>query len=285
MMSLIPLEHVNIWNDFCADMGLSGDMVVSSVMCPVPIPAYPVPRQRPGAKASMLWHPFLWLPPHMTVRRDEDEAEDRDLWALRIALEAEETGLYDKNSGTWFDVCSTMGIDLDTPDGLARAQAWLDGAPDPSFDDVDLTDLTRDPQEPFWASDVAAANLQLWLEVVWSESASAQAETLAGLLDEAGEPMAAEEVQDYLGAMAGISASWFRRVPPIGSSRLPGRPSKVFEAMEERLKTPGLSLKELNGEIAPALRDAFCVIRDSFRPAVDRLAEDDDQQRALLASS
>lgn len=284
VMSLIPVEHVLIWNDFCADAGLTGDQVVSSVMCPLPIPVYPVPKHRPKAKASMLWHPFLWLPPHMTVRRDEDEAGDHDLYALRIALEIEETGLYDRDSGTWLDVCSTVGIDLDDPDDMARARAWLDGAADPTFDDIDLTDWTRDPQDPFWASDVAAANLQWWLEVVWSESAGAQAEILTGLLGGTEGPMTAEEARNYLLALAGISSTWFRRVPPIGSSRLPGRPSTVFGAMEERLKTPNLSMRELTREIAPALRDAFFVIRDTFRPAVDKMAEDDEQGKLLAFS-
>lgn len=283
VMSLIPIEHVLIWDGFCGDTGLTGGQVISSIMCPVPVPVYPMPKSRPTAKASMLWHPLLWLPPHMAVRRDEDEAGDHDLYILRLALEIEETGLYDRESGTWLDVCSAVGIDLDDPDTLASANAWLGGSADPIFDDIDLTELTRDPQDPFWASDVAAANLQLWLEVVWSESASAQLETLTGLLDGSNGPLGADEAQNYLLAMAGISSTWFRRVPPIGSSRLPGRPSMVFGAMEERLKTSNLSVRELTNEIAPALRDAFLVIRDTFRPSVAKMADDEQQQQQLLA--
>lgn len=288
VLSLIPVEHVLLWGNFCDDMGLDGDQVVSSIMCPLPVPVPPTPRRRPKAKADMLWHPFVWLPPHMTTRRDEDEAEDHDLYVLRVALEIEATGLYDRRTGTWLDVCSTVGVDLDQPDDLARAQAWLDGEPDPSLDDIDLTDWTRDPQTPNWANDVAAFNFQLWLEAVWSESASAQAETLSELLGSSGQEP--EEVQEYVRSIAGISATWFRRVPALGSSRLPGRPADAFSAIEYRLRALNLSERELRGEIVPALMDAFKVIAGIFRPAVDEMLagaeeeeEEDEEEGKLLA--
>lgn|GEM_PF-5880815 len=279
--SLVPIEHARIWCEFSVDTGI--DRLVSSIMCPVPIPEYPLPRRRPGAKANMLWHPFLWLPAHIAERRNEAEVADDDLYALRVALEVDATGLYDRHSGTWLDVCSTVGVDLDDPNGIARAQAWLDGAPDPAFDDIDLTDWTHNPQDPFWASDVAAANLKLWSEVVWYEGANFQAETVAQLASDTTIP--AEELQGFLAALAGVSAAWFERVPPIGSSRLPGRPSLVLEAIEERLKGAVLPESELRSEIIPALSDAFLVIKDAFHDALDKLTEDDDEAKQLLAEA
>jgi hypothetical protein len=281
-MSLVPDEHLDIWGRFCDDTGLSGEEVVSSVTCPVPVPRYPLRRCRPGARAEALWHPFLWLPAHIAFPRDDDEAGDDDLFALRVAMEAEATGLYDQGTGTWLDVCAAVGVDLDRPDGQARAWAWLDGAPDPSFDDIDLTDWTMAPEGPYWASDVAAAVLQSRLEAVWSESADAQLEVLAGLLDDG---MADEDLLALVRAVAGTSATWFRRVPALGPPRLPGRPSDAFEALEARLEAPGLSARDLRYEVVPALADVLSVVKETYRPAVEALLEDAEGEGATTGGS
>jgi hypothetical protein len=269
VMSFVPVEHVALWGDFMDDAGIPPEGAVSSIMCPVPIPRYPLARPRPGAKAETLWHPFLWLPPHVATRRNEAEAADDDLYALRVALEAETFSLWDQGAGAWVDVLSTAGVDIDQPDGLARARAWLGGEEGPELDDIDMTGQYWHEEAPWWASEVAVKVLPTALRIVWSESAGAQIDTLIGILDDPELSGTDEEARSNVCAVAGISTAWFRRVPAIGSSRLPGRPSDAFRALEERLSKPSVPANELRYEIVPALIDVLSVVRDIFSPWVE----------------
>lgn len=280
VLSLDPLKHVDLWSSFCDDMGLEDKNVLSSIMCPLPVPEMPMERVRAGARADMLWHPFLWLPPHISSRRSEREVADQDLYALRVAIEVDGTGFYDRGTGTWLDVCSTVGVNLGEPGGLERAQAWLDGAPDTDLDGIDLTDCSSDPSNPMWASDKAGAMFDLLLEVEWSKSAAAQVDKLHELLSGAD----LQDAKDAAWTVADLSAAWFKRVPAIGSSRLPGRPSDVFEALKERLEKPGTTRDELYGELVPALVDALIVVRDTYRSSVEILiaSEEEDEDDAVV---
>ena len=69
--------------------------------------------------------------------------------------------------------------------------------------------------------------------------------------------------------VADLSVSWFKRVPAIGSSRLPGRPSDAFEAIFKRLRRTDVSTGELYSELLPALIDALVVVRDTYRSSVE----------------
>ena len=284
VMSFVPVEHVALWGDFMDDAGIPPEGAVSSIMCPVPIPRYPLARPRPGAKAETLWHPFLWLPPHVATRRNEAEAADDDLYALRVALEAETFSLWDQGAGAWLDVLSTAGVDIDQPDGLARAKAWLDGGEGPDLDGIDMTGQYWYEEAPWWASEVAAKVLPTALRIVWSESAGAQIDTLIGILDDPELSGTDEEARSNVCAVAGISTAWFRRVPAIGSSRLPGRPSDAFRALEERLSKPSVPANELRYEIVPALIDVLSVVRDTFTPWVEELLSSVEAQEAQTST-
>lgn len=135
-------------------------------------------RRWPGLRPEAMWHPLLWLPERMIApRRLHDEASGREWpestaeYVIRIALELSESGpsvidgttyvrtfdyatgrivrpaevgdkelvdLYDPITGTWLDVLSTVGLDVDSAIDLARVEAWLNGEPDELLDAIDL---------------------------------------------------------------------------------------------------------------------------------------------------
>jgi hypothetical protein len=284
VLSLIPVEHVAIWGDFQDDSGVPPESLVSSIMCPVPVPAYQAdgglpPTTRSATRAEMLWHPFLWLPAHIAARRNEDE-EDNDLWALRVALEAQVIGLWDMEDGAWLDVCSTVGVDLDDPDGLARAKEWLDGSADPALDSIDLTDWTMDRKDPLWATYIAKEMFGGLLQVAWSEGASSQLSVIEWALGDAEGGTDGQEpypdIKYVAQSVAGVSAEWLHRCPTMKTSRIPGKPSDALRALEGRLRMDDLPERELRDELVPALVDVLAAVRDEYRPAVDELLADDD---------
>lgn len=291
VLSLIPVEHVAIWGDFQDDSGIPPGSLVSSIMCPIPVPAYQAdgglpPKTRSATRAEMLWHPFLWLPEHIAARRNEDEV-DNDLWALRVALEVQVIGLWDIEDGAWLDVCSTVGIDLDDADDLARAKEWLDGSADPALDSIDLTDWTMDRKDPSWATYIAKEMFGGLLQVAWSEGASSQLSVIDWALGDAeGEntqgpysdigPDGRPDIRYVAQSVAGVSAEWLQRCPTMKTSRVPGKPSDALRALEDRLRMEDLPERELRDELVPALVDVLAAVRDEYRPAVDELLADDE---------
>jgi hypothetical protein len=149
-------------------------------------------RRWPGLRPAALWHPLLWLPARLRTPATVSDAttglsrsETYDEWAVRVALEMTEAGpvhiggkhwvllhdpaaerhvraavpqddqlvpLYDQSDGTWLDVLSTVGLDVDDDDDLARVGRWLAGDDDEALDAVDLdTFLQAADRDPDWA--------------------------------------------------------------------------------------------------------------------------------------
>lgn len=172
------------------------DQVVTPLVS-VPIPLYlalpgPEPaagqydrrRSFPDVPAAVMWHPLLWLPPRLAGRyrfSDHDGGifvESDEEWAVRVALEVSESGLYDTDSGTWLDVLSLVGLDASDDVDLARIEAWQAGAPDPALDGIDLTEIT-DSENRHWALEQAAQLVDPLREAAWACCADDLAEMAA----------------------------------------------------------------------------------------------------------
>ena len=173
------------------------DQVVTPLVA-VPIPLYlalggpePAPgeydrrRAFPQVAAAVLWHPLFWLPPRLAGRYRFATpegglfVESDEEWAVRIAIEVSQSGLYDDETGTWLDVMSTVGLDVSDPVDVARIEAWQAGAPDAVLDGIDLSVYTE-IEERHWALETAAQLVEPLREAAWA----CCADDLAGLAHE-----------------------------------------------------------------------------------------------------
>lgn len=133
---------------------LPADRVVSSPMCAVPLPLAQrddlglLKRWPNTMNPELLWLPLFWLPELVLTRYlidngvpGEERIETDDEWALRVASELSASRLYDPETGSWLDVLSAYGIDIEAPDTVLRLGAWLEGEADPVLDTIDLSPM------------------------------------------------------------------------------------------------------------------------------------------------
>lgn len=169
-----PFDAAVRLQQFHEATGIDLAYLVTSPLCGVPVPMYPAQlpdgrRRWPGLRPEVMWHPMMWLPQSIRSRRmvavgtDSPTIEDDDLWIARMMVQLATAAhydpdtdlwipLYDEQSGGWVDVLALHGIDVESADMQARIAAWLDGAPDPDLDAIDLTDcFATDEQPPDWA--------------------------------------------------------------------------------------------------------------------------------------
>lgn len=223
-----------MWSEAtCLDRG---DQVETTLVS-MPIPLYlalageqPRPGQYdrrrafPHVNAGILWHPLFWLPPRLACRyrfATPDGGvfiESDEEWAVRIALEVSQSGLYDEESGTWLDVLSMVGLDAMDPVDIARVEAWQAGAPDPLLDGIDLTAMT-DIEERHWALELAAQLVEPLREASWALCADDLAEMAAetALSARSGQLDAAGAAQAAL-TMLSLAAATLSDVPIAGGT-------------------------------------------------------------------
>lgn len=160
------------------DTGIDPAWVRPNPLCCVPLPTYPDKwppgrRRWPRVRASMMWHPLLWLPDRLAARYtlvDDDGActtEPDDIWCLRVCLELQAAGLYDADTGTWLDVLSLAGLDSHDPDTTRRVDNWLTGGSDPALDRLDLTEHIDRPDDLDWALHAAIDELPAMRVLSW----------------------------------------------------------------------------------------------------------------------
>lgn len=185
---LIPHNATNLavrTTEFTQQTGLEVSDCIMTTAVPLPLPFYrddyaSTPRRIDAMKTSFMWHPLAWLPTDVagryTMTDDEGNSimEPDDVWQVRIALIMNEAGLYDVETGTWFDILSAFGIDIDDPDDYARVDAWRNGEPDTELDAIepDLASMIQsidDDQD--WAIKAAAEIVDLAFAVSWGELA------------------------------------------------------------------------------------------------------------------
>lgn len=144
-------SYVDRYERFLDATGLTPADVVASPVVRIPIPqgvkdSHGHPLRWDGVKLDVLWHPFFWLPASVALRAhvlDEsgvERVETSEEYLIRVIVQCVSAGLLDVDSGTWLDVPSSYGIDVDAPDVRARLDQWERGASDPLFDQIDLTE-------------------------------------------------------------------------------------------------------------------------------------------------
>lgn len=150
-----PVETGRVYDRYVHATGIGQESLVSSTLVSVPVPSYPSQgfgdlARWPGTRAQMMWHPLMWLPRTVHTRRVIDETpEEDDVYVVRIALELEDTQMYDKDAGTWRDILALAGLDSGNPYDAERIRAWLVGGSDTLLDGLqDKVDQLFDLRPP-----------------------------------------------------------------------------------------------------------------------------------------
>ena len=204
---------------FCDSTGINPAQVISSLTVAVPLPVAPPVwdsgrRRWVGTEPTAMWHPFLWLPPRLLGRYELEGPDDTtaiesdEAWAVRVAFECTAAGVYDEESGQWLDVLSTVGLDIDDPQVVDRVRAWLDGADDAILDQLDLSEIFDDVEDPHWAVDVVATGLEPLLVI----ARAVTADSLLEILDDKTMPVSAvvQYASDAFDGDGQIDTGWWR---------------------------------------------------------------------------
>lgn len=181
-----PVEYIRRFDDFIEASGLPAESLLATPLIGTPLP---VAKRTPSggigrwvtADPAFMWHPLMWLPQHLALRyryrliddqhggtSDDTDIESDSIWAIRVALELVNSGLYNPDDGTWVDVLALHGLDVENPVDQARVELWLKGSPDEVLDSIDLTDLVRLPGDPEWALRAAADLAEVLVPAEWS---------------------------------------------------------------------------------------------------------------------
>ena len=151
------IDYVVDFAQFSQDTGFEGSELVSSPVLSTPLP--PVGTTARRWPAEMLWHPLAWLPERLAEPMTfEGQLEPIDGWLMRVGFEMQETGCYDPETGTWFDILDYLGIDAEAD--RERLLSWKSGDPDEVLDDFDLDDLIFQIDDPEWSLDAAITMLE-----------------------------------------------------------------------------------------------------------------------------
>lgn len=156
-----PIEHSLVYTRYQHHTGVPHEDMRTSTLVAVPIPVPPVEgftesRRWPGARAEMMWHPLMWLPDWVTARYEVDgRLETIDEFAVRVALQLTECGLYDPVTGTWADVLAEAGLDVDDPSDVERVRLWLAGGEDALLESLGETVSDLMDGTPVASPDVA----------------------------------------------------------------------------------------------------------------------------------
>lgn len=245
-----PIQSILDYQSSITAIGIPAEHMVASRMAAIAVPENSgrppdrSGRRYPGTRPEAMWFPLLWLPQRLATRSRfqivdgevfaidrsltgpnilskpaagfEVYTETQDLWVVRVALEMEESGVYDTETGTWFDVLAHVGIDIDNHVDVDRVRRWLSGDVD---NDLDLLDtglemdrIITDPDDPTWALSSALAIHQTMLDRVWALGADA----LLGMTDDltvsimAGEVSDAKQAKHILSMVCTMASSWMQ---------------------------------------------------------------------------
>lgn len=191
-----PLAFVTRFDEFIDASGLPPERVLATPLISTPLPVASASENGTvahweEARASFMWHPLMWLPPHLALRYryrviddaeggtdDDTETEPDDIWVIRVALELAYSGLYNPDDGTWLDILAFNGLDIENPVDLARVEAWLDGTPDETLDRIDLTNIVVNDDNPEWALQSAKDLSDTLVPAQWALTAATIIDTV-----------------------------------------------------------------------------------------------------------
>ena len=252
--------------DFVDYTGLRDDQVFSAPVVATPIPRYAeqvAGRRWAGVAPEALWHPLFWLPERVWRRRViEDLVEPEQVWAVRVCLEVQAAELYDPDLG-WFDVLAETGIRTGDSDDMVRVLAWLNGAGEPTLDDIDLEDRLLD-DDGDWAADTASGMTGAFQGRAWAVIA----DELLGYLEE--QPSSTAEAAEQLRTVAQLATSTFGLVDVPGVAE----PYAFWAAVEDAAGELARGAGPWPGIVEDA-RIWLDEVRDHYWPnleIVDRLA-------------
>lgn len=225
-----PIAFIRQSEEFFQASGLAPERVLASPLLVTPLPVARknasggVERWGSDVDPGFLWHPLMWLPPHLALRyryrviddehggtAEDSEVESDAVWSIRVALELVHSGLYNPDDGTWLDVLAYHGLEADNPVDQARVEQWLAGGDDPVLDAIDLTPMVRNDADPEWALRAAAQLVEVLVPAQWSLSASGIiAATTAQAEDANGDT---DRLRALLRVMGPVSAHALHDVP------------------------------------------------------------------------
>lgn len=190
LLTTDPIEHLESFERFVEATGIDPSRIVSTPVVKFPLPV--AMKDDAGGlqrwadiEPAMMWLPLFWLPPRLALRyqyrvideatggtTDDLETESDEVWAIRVMLELVFAGLYNPADGTWGDVLSFYGLDVENPVDQARVQLWLAGHSDEILDSIDLTEHILHPEDPEWALRAARDLADTLVPAQWSLSAT-----------------------------------------------------------------------------------------------------------------
>jgi hypothetical protein len=278
---LLPLQAMNIadrlsrWAKYSR---LPKEAIVSSPLVAVPLATrVPGSRWADATDPAAFWHPLLWLPPRLAAPA---AGERIDVWAVRIALEVTMTGLYDVETGTWLDILSTIGLDVDDEITQARITEWLDGGADEDLDSIDLSSGLDDPADLDWSRAQAEELLALLIPASWAVLSN-------DLISMASDTLADEDLDaDMLSLDARTILYLAQGSIGDGPAGLDGEepPSALWERiLEDLVHWPHRPLEDLIDGPFDALIESLYTIRNDYWVFVEALWE--NQQDAVAASA
>ena len=283
------------YRTWAADTGIGAEWLTPQPLCCVPLPVYPAGwpagrRRWPGLRPAMMWHPLLWLPERLATRYtllDDTggrSTEPDDVWALRVCLEVQASGLYDADTGSWLDVLSLAGLDGDDPDTATRVAAWLNGRPDPVLDGLDLTEHVDRPGDPDWAVFAAIAELPALQVISWAVTALDLLEACEELTETGGDTGRVRRAAAAIAALAGTN---LRGLPDDGGLSVTGdrdppadeppagrgvnAEDAWWDGMVNRIRLFTGDSGELLGTLVRDMADRLAIILDLYAPDAETL--------------
>ena len=222
LLSPDPILAAKRYMRFRATTNLPYERLSVSPLCTVPLPIYrddvPGPRQFSEVEPSQLWHPLFWLPDFLAYPGPLEMLPDvtlndvDDVHAVSVAVAMTLSGLYSVEHGGWLDVLSTVGVDIDTQEGLDRVAAWQEGARDEAIDSIDLSVYLRLEYDPEFFVAAAVTSLPMMRRVNWLRQSTFLAEYMRAMLGESLGDASYEDTLACLSTIASVSVVQLRHV-------------------------------------------------------------------------
>lgn len=274
IVSMSPMETAIRFGQFCELTGIPASALATSPLCSIPLPVYPEtfdgPRRWSTVRPEAMWHPLLWMPARLADRYqmsdDPKDLEDDDLWSVRVALELSASGLYDDESGTWVDVLSLVGVDLEDPADMERVRRWMAGEPDADLDSINLSSFIDLPGEDVdWAASTALDCLDKLRISSWAFAADEMLETCTDFRSAQGAGEDLDELRWIMELTVSMGRTVFASVPE-GSVDAGSDEAIWWSALESRvLSFTGSSAELLTGPVLD-MQARLALLRGVFWP-------------------